>query len=405
MPPVTGATARAIKNMLMSWLLIEPMSAADIDAAFVRWFPHVDPAQLRWSDALRIPVQLLWLVLVLVLVRTEPGPALFPRITPLWRRARGWLGAVVRRTFTLCRPLLAYLARPVLAQWIADLPLRRSWERLRPILLGMSALWAMLALGAPEATPGRAQLAAALSICAALLWSMPGRVARSMLVGLACIVSVRYFWWRACTTLAAGSAQELLFGELLLLAELSLWCEALWRCFHAGGPDLAARAVWVRIVGTVRRYVFLAAPLAWLLLGLRVIDADVVSLALYGVPHLALLVLVGQRAVGAQVADMFVLLPWRRSVAAMVLTGFCVSGVIVGAAQLVLEWGATRPLTLFYLAWCGGNMLFLGGACVSRARVGALWRALWGALTSLLPRMPTHAGWATDRDDKGIRCC
>ena len=216
-------------RLLLSFLFVLPPEQRGVSLAqrFALLFPHIDFRRLRPGDLVRIPLQLLWLLLVRP-KEERPMPA-------QWRARfaahRHGVARLLKGRNRLATNAIGRLRAPLAAD---DTPLRRNWQTVvnhrawdhfvvRYGAYTLSAMLAILCITTPFDT--MAQL-----VFVALLWSIamwirrvPGPVATLLLIVLSVTASTRYLWWRVNYTLNWDQSLDLMWGLLLLGAELYTW--------------------------------------------------------------------------------------------------------------------------------------------------------------------------------------
>lgn len=176
-------------------------------------FPHVAPGGLRCGDALRIPLQCLWLVLV----RPQAGSVLPARLLAGTRvPARAWLalGARVGRMLRIDAPRAQGSAERMAQHPVWDHPL------LRRTAYALAAVLALLCVTTPFDLLAQTTFVLLLWAIALVLRQVPGQVATLTLIVLSATASARYMWWRLSATLNWDDSLGLLWGSLLLAAEV-----------------------------------------------------------------------------------------------------------------------------------------------------------------------------------------
>lgn len=194
-------------------------------------FPHIDFGKLRPGDAIRLPVQLLWLCIV----RTTPLGAGAPwrvRAAAFMRSLPGHVAAVVPPW--LSAPVKAAASRlrkayfpdvDRLQQQTEELAKHELWDKpaLRYAAYGIAALLATLCITTPFSTLAQLVFVTLLWAIAMLIRRIPGPVATLLLIVLSLTASTRYLWWRVAFTLNWDEPFDFMWGVALLCAEIYTW--------------------------------------------------------------------------------------------------------------------------------------------------------------------------------------
>jgi len=180
-------------------------------------FPHVDFRRLRWADPLRVALQLLWLALVL-----PPTP---PVATPgRTMRLRHGVQALWRAGQARARRLLRLDGARVErgAEHLAD---HNLWDRAsaRYAAFALAAVLAFLCVTTPFSTFAQLLFVILLWCVALAIRQIPGPVATLFLIVLSVTASSRYLWWRLTATLNWDESFDLMWGVVLLAAEVYTW--------------------------------------------------------------------------------------------------------------------------------------------------------------------------------------
>lgn len=389
---------------------------------YARLFPHVRFDHLRLGDVIRIPLQLLWLALV----RTTPRPVFsWPRWKQHnWQRLAElhlWpVGNVTiknKRRADQLRMRIGAVAEHF-RQFGEDYAKYRCWDYpvIRYLAYGASTLLAFLCMTIPFDPLDQLTFATLLLVIALIAWLASGQAITLLLAGLSIIVSSRYFWWRASSTLNLDENTDFAWGLALLAAEFYTWFTLLMDYFKSCWPvkcspvELSIQsAKWPSadaIIQTfneplngVARIVFLTAPLAFLLFHAYIIYAPVILLALYVLPHMAHAAIANSRIQGGSrfsflAAVYKTVLAWcdarhilgifvnSRKEAfnvaggsaekeyfdltmltpCILLIGFNLMGVVAGLNRLYLDPHDELYTILLNLVWVFYNLLFLGAA-------------------------------------------
>ncbi len=179
-------------------------------------FPHIDFSRMVPSDVIRLLLQLLWLPLV----KPQTDAA-----TP-WRLPTAARKLLVRAHALSKRLKKNFRFNPAEAQRNSEFAAGHSFWR-NPAISYLAYLVAAI-LGILCITTPFSMLAQALFVM--LLWSValvirliPGPVATLLLIVLSVTASSRYLWWRVSSTLNWDQSLDLLWGIVLLCAEIYTW--------------------------------------------------------------------------------------------------------------------------------------------------------------------------------------
>lgn len=206
-------------RLLLSIFLLLPaeLEGVPLKARCAALFPHIDFNRLRPGDLVRIPLQILWLLLV-----RSPSGARDKSASPAKSRLRLNLRRPSGRS-----PLAPRLksVRKLLEERLHHLAERPFWDR-KAIRYGAYALslsLAILCVTTPFNTLAQALFVALLWSIAIWIRRIPGPVATLLLVALSVTASTRYLWWRVNYTLNFDQTLDLVWGMLLLGAEIYTW--------------------------------------------------------------------------------------------------------------------------------------------------------------------------------------
>lgn len=192
-----------------------------------RYFPHVDFDHLKPDDLIRIPLQLLWIVLI--------KPPSTEKRVPLKIRLQSSAAAMSQRfrRGTLRRPVgkiqgmmarvkTVFFPKVVKAQdKISAVASNAFWdhEGLRYMAYAVSIVLSILCITTPFSTFAQVVYLSLLLALAFYLRKKPGKIVTLLLILLSISNSTRYLWWRIFNTLNWDESVDLLWGILLLLAE------------------------------------------------------------------------------------------------------------------------------------------------------------------------------------------
>lgn len=385
-------TAAGVDMRAPSWRAVlspifrhSAMVPGEWEARLAPFFPHIDLRHLRLADVIRLPLQLIWLLLFKLPSPPSSAAMPGPRSESRLRRFAGRLGAACaagldRRWLT--GRVLRSAGPGRVGQLLDALASHRLWLRDG---IGASA-WiagggiALLSLSTPLDTAAQAVFCAViLAVLLMLSWSS-GPAAALAAICLSGTLSARYFWWRANETLDSSRQFDLTWGLLLLLAEVLLWLLVVMRSFGRG--DRKDDLPWaVGFAASLARIVLVTAPVAALIFDVRLIDASALLLALYALPHLLAVGLVSaHRAAyapgivrqGREIAAAWSMLRLGDGAVSPVLLAWA-NLLAVGTGLAKLAFGAYEDagLVAAFLLWACFNVPALAIA-VNRAGVPTL---------------------------------
>ncbi len=190
--------------------------------AMYRWwrtrFPHVDILKPRLVDLLRVPLQLLWLLLVIPPHERKP-----------WPRMGAGLRWIEERIFSMLKWIFS-IDRPGPVGRAVQRALRRleshpiwdhawfRWSMLVIVLVG-----AILVVTVPYDPKTQALFLGWLLLVALMVRRVPGRMATLVLMLISLLASTRYLWWRYTQTLNWDDSLDLVLGLILVAVETYAW--------------------------------------------------------------------------------------------------------------------------------------------------------------------------------------
>jgi cellulose synthase (UDP-forming) len=242
-------SSRSWWELLFSWFFRLP----EPDANGLFWqprlaclFPHIDFQHLRPADLIRIPLQVLWLILhkprspngdlhSLENARSGQLPAIHHKkeghsLLLRWERQ---MQKVIQ--------VLPFLARANKQTHNLRNRLTPNPDRMRTnldVMAGhpvwdhalvrygayvISAILTLLCITTPFNTLTQAIFVALLWIIALLIRKIPGQVTTLLLIVLSVTASTRYIWWRINYTMNTDDYFDLMWSLLLLGADLYTW--------------------------------------------------------------------------------------------------------------------------------------------------------------------------------------
>ena len=247
---LSETTRRAVSNIAVRLAKLVLHDARDDSNAILlsRLFPHVNFARLRLADAIRIPLQLIWLALL----RPQQGNQVFSLATVIkttWNDSRRLFIRVALSPITFWL-YLHRTSQPVQnsttsqkvagvsaskikyswlkstsSAWFEQIASNRLWVSpiVRGITFTLAALLAGLAITTPFALTSQLVYLGCLWVVAMLLSRLTGKVPTLLLMMLSVIASTRYMWWRVSTTLNWDEPFDLFWGLGLIAAESYVW--------------------------------------------------------------------------------------------------------------------------------------------------------------------------------------
>ncbi|HEY5801403.1 MAG TPA: UDP-forming cellulose synthase catalytic subunit, partial [Burkholderiaceae bacterium] len=224
-------TAQPLLLQAAGFVLRAPPRADQLRARLAALFPHVNAARLRWSDSIRVLLQLIWLAIV----RTTPYAPVHH-----WRAdARHLLGATGRGFMRLLparlRGALVHATERVKYALRVDIDNIQSrsevyaqhsfWDSkvVRSIAYPLAGLLAFMCITTPFSTLAQTIFVAIMLALAMLVKRVPGPVMTLLLIVLSLVTSTRYLWWRITNTLNWDDSLSLLWGLVLVFAEIYTW--------------------------------------------------------------------------------------------------------------------------------------------------------------------------------------
>lgn len=222
---------------LGEWLLILLVPAQS--RAFFRrvWriglpslFPQIGRTRIHPADPLRILLQVLWLLLLLFRVKRPPA-SLKAMLQPLLHTAKRFLlhwfskilptlarsGLVTRRG-----PVTRALYQRISKYLESDTVFQRLWNHRLVRLCGylLAAWMSFLCISTPFDTYSQLIFVMVLLLIALLIRPIPGAPITLLLTVLSAVASTRYMWWRISSTLNWDESVDLIWGMILMGAEL-----------------------------------------------------------------------------------------------------------------------------------------------------------------------------------------
>lgn len=226
-------TRQPLPNIALS-LLLQPSAIKTLDWQKQRaeYFPHVDFYHLHWSDLLRIPLQILWLLLVL------------PPENPQKSQPPAWINLLAKnwgKAWQKIQKGLLLPARLNIQAWQQQSEVyagHRFWHKpmVRHVAYGLATLLALLCITTPFSIMAQTIFVSILWGLAMLARRIPGQVTTLFMVVLSITASSRYLWWRLTSTLNWDETLDLFWGLLLLSAELYTWCVLILGYFQTAWP-------------------------------------------------------------------------------------------------------------------------------------------------------------------------
>lgn len=187
-------------------------------------FPHINFSRLRIGDIIRIPLQLLWLLLI-----KPPTPPFQP--TP----RRAWSARL--KSLLKLNSLLKFNAKGMRKRsesyaghhfW--DLPFSRYAAYM------IATFLSILCITTPFNMLAQTVFVILLWSIAMLVRKIPGQVTTLLLVVMSVSISTRYLWWRMAYTLNWDQSLDLFWGMLLIAAELYTWVILLFGFLQSSWP-------------------------------------------------------------------------------------------------------------------------------------------------------------------------
>ena len=232
-------------------LFLQPGNAPDDSATrqVQRLFPHVNFNRLRFGDIVRIPLQLLALLLIRFNRPARPPS----RSRARQRQARRWfsiapvlqalnhlLRSIFLKLLRLFRPIT--ILREQLLSGVcknANTLIKHSiWQSRtnRVIFIFVAAILAFLPITTPLEPVNQALFAAVLLLTALIARRVTGRGITLFLIILSVFTSTRYIWWRLTYTTYWDDTLSLTWGTILITAEVYAWVMLMFTFFQSAWP-------------------------------------------------------------------------------------------------------------------------------------------------------------------------
>jgi cellulose synthase (UDP-forming) len=223
---------QSLGRILLSLIFILPHRDADEVAFWHRYaflFPHVRFDHLRPGDIIRIPLQLLWLAFIRTTPRSDISLSQWRQnardgLTNLYHglinHIPGYIKQRASRAKSSVKPDIKHyqaLSESYAKHHYWDLPFTRY------LAYGISALLIFLCITTPFNTISQLVFVSLLLIIALMVRRITGQVVTFLLMIISITASTRYLWWRMTCTLNWDSTFDLIWGMLLLAAELYTW--------------------------------------------------------------------------------------------------------------------------------------------------------------------------------------
>ncbi|MGN0908532.1 MAG: hypothetical protein ACI4NA_02850, partial [Succinivibrio sp.] len=182
--------------LLLLWLILplERGPMADLRRSFCAWYPQIDPKMPRLFDPVRFLVQTIFIALFKVRLGHD-GPGL------AWRMAAASSGFASRWILPLASRGFAMLGR---AMRLGRLPARTHPARRAAALwtLALAAFsMSVLTITQPMDLPYQLAYVAAMWLAALGARGIKTQAGLLMLICISVLISSRYIWWRASSTL------------------------------------------------------------------------------------------------------------------------------------------------------------------------------------------------------------
>lgn len=217
-------------------------------SVFAGYFPHIDFESFHAADILRLPLQLLWLLLLILLSSlkkgswkpseprvTVPGTATMVQFT-----RKGWNGVIHRwgtswqRVSQSCDVAIQKVSLMIVRQekWMGLL----EYRSVRLIVYSFVFIIATAFIFTPFSTFGQVVFSVSLLSLTILFRNVPGHLVSLALIVMSLAVSTRYIWWRLSSTLNWDRSLDLIWGVLLLTAEIYAYVFLVLGYFQTAWP-------------------------------------------------------------------------------------------------------------------------------------------------------------------------
>lgn len=228
--------SQSFGRLFLSMLFVLPRSKPA--GYYAKFFPHVSFKRLRLGDLIRIPLQLIWLILVRPTAQVkasqkQENSSWFAPFSYLNARIHLWLDRLAIRLHIKTDEDIRQFEE--LSETYAK---HRYWDRplLRYLAYGISGSLAFLCVTTPFNTLSQLAFVTLLWAIALIIRRIPGQVITFLLMVLSVAASSRYLWWRISSTLNWDSSFDLAWGVLLLIAEIYTWAILIFGYIQSGWP-------------------------------------------------------------------------------------------------------------------------------------------------------------------------
>ncbi|NDU86335.1 MAG: UDP-forming cellulose synthase catalytic subunit [Ferrovum sp.] len=217
-------------------------------AGFAGYFPHINFESFHVADIVRLPLQLLWLLLLAVIstLKKRSWRSSAPKMTVpgsdtlLGFLRRGW-SAVLQQGLDL-RGILSkstdFIVKRVSLTVVRQEKFMGLMEH-RPtqfLIYAFLVLVLMSFILTPFSTFGQVVFSIVILSLTILFRNVPGHLVSLAMIVMSLAISTRYIWWRLSSTLNWDHPLDLIWGVLLLIAEVYAYVFLVLGYFQTAWP-------------------------------------------------------------------------------------------------------------------------------------------------------------------------